>query len=207
MTQSSVADRERSRLRQQLRAARRSLTPQQQRQASLGCLRQLMQLPRFVRSQHLALYLANDGELDPAPIARQLWNMNKHCYLPLLHPTRPRELWFVRFTPDTPLKPNRFGIGEPDPFKQHRLPARLLDVVLLPLVGFDRQGGRLGMGGGFYDKTFAFKQANPQGKPHLIGLAHSLQETPQLGLANWDIPLDGIATERELILPRRLAGQ
>lgn len=190
---------DRKALRQQLRAARRALSPQQQRQASLGCLRQLMQNPRFMRSQHLALYLANDGELDPAPIAQQLWKMNKFCYLPVLHPSRPRELWFVRFTPDSPLKPNRFGIGEPDPFKNHQLPAKLLDMVLLPLVGFDRAGGRLGMGGGYYDKTFAFKQAKPEGKPHLIGLAHSCQEMPALGLEEWDIPLSGVATERELI--------
>jgi 5-formyltetrahydrofolate cyclo-ligase len=190
---------DRAQLRRQLRELRRALSPQQQRQASLSCLRQLMQYPKFIRSQHFGLYLANDGELDPAPIAQQLWKMNKFCYLPVLHPSRPRELWFVRYTPDTPLKPNRFGIGEPDPFRNQRLQAKFLDMVLLPLVGFDRNGGRLGMGGGFYDKTFAFKKDKPEGKPYLIGLAHSIQEVPALGLADWDIPLSGVATEHELI--------
>lgn len=190
---------DRAQLRRQLRELRRALSPQQQRQASLSCLRQLMQYPKFIRSQHFGLYLANDGELDPAPIAQQLWKMNKFCYLPVLHPSRPRELWFVRYTPDTPLKPNRFDIGEPDPFRNQRLQAKFLDMVLLPLVGFDRNGGRLGMGGGFYDKTFAFKKDKPEGKPYLIGLAHSIQEVPALGLADWDIPLSGVATEHELI--------
>src|SRR5690606_41971617 len=93
--------------------------------------------------------------------------------LPVLRPDKTNQLWFVRFDPDTPLKPNRFGIAEPDPFQNHRLPAHLLDMVLLPLVGFDRSGARLGMGAGFYDYTFAFKQQKSKGKPYLFGLAHA----------------------------------
>lgn len=190
----------RKQLRDQLRARRRALSPMQQQQAALEALRQLMKQPVFMRSQYVAVYLAADGELDPAPIARQLWKMNKYCYLPVLHPHRPRELWFVRFEQGAPLKPNRFGIGEPDPFRYHQLPAKLLDVALLPLVGFDRSGARLGMGGGFYDYTFAFKQQKSKGRPYLIGLAHACQEVDHLAAADWDIPLYGIATDKEMIL-------
>jgi len=194
----------RAALRAELRTHRRALSPQQQQQASLGAVRQLMKLPVFMRSQHVALYRAADGELDPAAIARQLWKMNKQCYLPVLHPTRPQELWFVHYEADTPLKPNRYGVLEPDPFQNHQLPANLLDTVLLPLVGFDRAGNRLGMGAGFYDRTFAFKQHKPHGKPWLIGLAHGCQEVEKLAAASWDIPLSGIATEKEMIKVARI---
>ena len=190
----------RQQLRETLRQQRRALTPIQQQQASQKVLRQLMTQPLFMRSQHFALYIAADGEIDAMPIARQLWKMNKTCYLPVLHPNRPREMWFVRFDEQTPLKANRFGIPEPDPFRNHRLPANLLDMALLPLVGFDREGGRLGMGGGFYDTTFAFKQQKPKGKPYLVGLAHGCQGIGKLESADWDVPLYGVATDNEMII-------
>lgn len=200
MTDSPPEASTRSELRKQLRALRKALSPMQQQQASLGLLRQLMKQPLFMRSHHVALYMAADGEIDPAIVAQQLWKMNKTCYLPVLRPDKERQLWFVRFEPDTPLTPNRFGIAEPDPFKNHRLPANLLDMALLPLVGFDRSGSRLGMGAGFYDYTFAFKQQKTKGKPYLIGLAHACQEVESLATANWDIPLHGIATDKEMII-------
>lgn len=186
-------------LRAELRARRRSLSPTQQAQASAWVLRHLTKLPPFMRAQHVALYMANDGELDPQVIATQLWKMGKHCYLPVLRPDKDRHLWFVEIQPDTPLKPNRFGIPEPDHRHHHKLPAHLLDVVLMPLVGFDRTGARLGMGGGFYDSTFAFKQQKPQGKPYLMGLAHACQEVESLTTASWDIPLFAVVTDKEII--------
>lgn len=199
MTNSAIDANGRKQLREELRARRGALTPMQQQQAALGVLRQLMKLPVFMRSHHVALYIAADGEIDPAPIAQQLWKMNKYCYLPVLHPIKQRLLWFVRYQADTLLKPNRFGIPEPDPFHSHQLPANLLDVALLPLVGFDRSGARLGMGAGFYDYTFAFKQQKQKGRPYLIGLAHECQEVEKLDSANWDVPLYGIASDKEMI--------
>lgn len=198
-----ASDLSRADLRQQLRQRRKALTPAEQHQASAAVLRQLMKFPSFLRSQHIAIYLAGDAELNPAVIASKLWKMNKQCYLPVLHPTRPREMWFVHFSENTPLKTNRYGIGEPDPFQNHKLPANLLDIALLPLVGFDRQGNRLGMGGGFYDTTFAFKLNQPVRKPHLIGLAHHCQEVDSLAVEDWDVPLSAIATDKELIIPAR----
>ena len=188
-------------LRLELRARRNALNPTQQTQASLHLLRQLMQVPQFMRARNVALYMANDGEIDPEPVIRQLWKMDKHSYLPVLRPGKSRELWFVEYTPGALLTKNRFGIPEPDFRTQHKMPAQLLDVVLMPLVGFDRSGARLGMGGGFYDATFAFKQKKNTGKPALIGLAHACQEVESLTTANWDIPLFAIATDREIILP------
>ncbi|PUA28220.1 MAG: 5-formyltetrahydrofolate cyclo-ligase [Cellvibrio sp. 79] len=196
-------DQQKALLRKELRQRRRALTPTQQTQASALVLRHLMRFPAFMRGTRIALYIANDGEMDPAPIARQLWQMNKYCYLPVLRPGSERELWFVEFTPNSQLIPNRFGIPEPDHGVAHKLPTHLLDVVLMPLVGFDRKGSRLGMGGGFYDTTFAFKHDKPLGKPLLIGLAHSCQEVDELQVDNWDIPLAAIATDKEVLLPHR----
>lgn len=186
-------------LRRQLRERRRALTPSEQAQASQWLLRKLMSVPQVLRSQHIALYWAMDGEIDLAPVAEQLWKMGKHCYLPVLHPHQERQLWFVKYLPDSPLKPNRFKIPEPDYRCGQKLPAHLLDVVLLPLVGFDASGARLGMGGGFYDTTFAFKQQKPKGKPWLLGVAHSCQQVDTLTTASWDIPLHGVVTDREVI--------
>ena len=186
-------------LRSELRSRRRSLNPTQQMQASMFLLRHLMKLPQFMRARNVALYMANDGEIDPAPIARQLWKMEKHCFLPVLRPDKRSDLWFVEYKPDAQLTNNRFGIPEPDFRTEHKMSAQLLDVVLMPLVGFDRSGARLGMGGGFYDTTFAFKQKKPAGKPALIGLAHACQEVESLATAEWDIPLLAIATDQELI--------
>lgn len=90
---------------------------------------------------------------------------------------------------------NRFGIPEPRR-SQRRLPPWLLQLVLMPLVGFDKRGGRLGMGGGFYDTTFAFKHQKMGARPTLIGLAHACQEVESLPLAHWDVPLNAIATDK-----------
>lgn len=188
-------------LRNELRARRRTLNPTQQMQASLFLLRHLMQVPQFLRARNVALYIANDGEIDPEPIARQLWKMEKHCFLPVLRPDKRRDLWFVEYTPGALLTKNRFGIPEPDFRTQHKMSAQLLDVVLMPLVGFDRNGARLGMGGGFYDATFAFKQKKNTGKPALIGLAHACQQVESLATDTWDIPLFAIVTDREIIWP------
>ena len=192
-------------LRKQLRARRLALTPEQQAHAAQALLRKLMSLPLFMRSQHVALYWAMDGEIDLTPVAEQCWKMGKHCYLPVLHPNQARQLWFVRYTPDTALKLNRFKIPEPNHRIAQKLPAHLLDMVLLPLVGFDANGARLGMGGGFYDATFAFKQkpaaqTKPTGKPWLFGVAHACQQVDELTTAAWDIPLQGVVTDTDVLL-------
>lgn len=187
-------------LRRELRSRRQQLSPQQQKYAARRLARHLCRHPWLVSASHIALYLANDGELDPQPLLHRLWLMGKRVYLPVLHPLSPRKLWFARYMPNTPLKPNRFGIPEPESRRAQRLSAVHLQLVLLPLVGFDRRGGRLGMGGGFYDATFAFKRRQPGRGPRLLGLAHSCQEAPDLPTAGWDIPLAAVATEKELIL-------
>ncbi len=193
---------DKKRLRQRLRARRNALTTREQRDAAHAVARQLSHSAEFIRSRHIGVYWPNDGEVDPAPLVERAWQLGKQCYLPVLHPTEPRRLWFVLWQPDTPLYPNRFGIPEPNPYREPRLAAAFLNLVLLPLVGFDAQGGRLGMGGGFYDRTFAFKarpERIPGQGPNLFGLAHACQEVPTLPSEPWDIPLSAVVTDQGIV--------
>lgn len=196
----SIAEQKRH-LRTRLRARRRALTVTQQEHAARALARRLSSAPELWRARHIALYWPNDGELDPRPLVERLWRRGKCCYLPVLHPRGGDRLWFVRWEPHTPLRANRFGIPEPDPRHEPRLPARWLNLVLLPLVGFDRHGGRLGMGGGFYDRTFAFRRGRSTSRrgPTLMGVAHTCQELPRVPGEHWDIPLEAVATERGII--------
>jgi len=183
------------RLRREMRQRRGSLSPRQQAQAAQRLCRYLARSALFVRSRYLALYWPNDGEIDPLPLAERAWAMGKHCYLPILHPIQPQRLLFGLWEPGQVLIPNRFGIPEPPLHTAQRLAADQLSLVLMPLVAFDRSGGRLGMGGGFYDRTFAFKRRRNRG-PQLLGLAHGCQEVGALTREAWDIPVDAVVTDR-----------
>ncbi len=183
----------RQQLRQHIRALRRSLTAEQQHQASLDLVKQLMPRTEVQQAQHIALYLTNDGELDTTPLIHALWQQGKTLYLPLLHPVVPGYLVFQLYTPDTVLTPNQFGIGEPELNCSLLRPVSQLDLMFTPLVAFDSQGQRLGMGGGFYDRTLS--QLDPsEKKPALIGLAHDCQQVETVPTEAWDIPLPAICT-------------
>lgn len=136
----------RPQLRRLLRQARRALTPAQQRQAAQGLYRQLAQHPMFRRARHIALYLPNDGEIDPRLLLRAAQRRGKATYLPVLSPWPRTKMVFQRIRPGEQLYPNRFRILEPriDLARQRKVWA--LDLVLLPLVGFDDVGGRIGHG-------------------------------------------------------------
>ena len=107
---------------------------------------------------------------------------------------------FQRLTRTQRWQKNRFGIREPVDQKQHQVPAWRLSLVLMPLVGFDPQGNRLGMGGGFYDRTFAYRTRRKTWPgPTLLGVAHHCQKVSALPVASWDIPLDAIITDEQWI--------
>lgn len=196
----SETDQHRRALRQQMRRQRRALTRQQRAQAAQQLAQRLASQPLFLRSQHIALYLPNDGELDLHPLMARAWQMGKRCYLPVLSPLYHNRLWFAPYTPDTPLQANRFGIPEPRLNWRRMRPVWSLDLVLTPLVAFDAQGNRLGMGGGYYDRTLAYLQRREHWrKPRLIGAAYGFQQVERLPVASWDVPLEGIVTERGLI--------
>lgn len=184
-------------LRRQLRQARRALAPGEQRAAARRLYRQLAHSPLFRRARHVALYLPNDGEIDPRPLLREAQRRGKATYLPILNAWPRTRMVFQRVCPGEQLRRNRFGIPEPRANVHAQRRVWALDLVLLPLVGFDDAGGRLGMGGGFYDRSLAYlNRRKGWSKPVLLGLAHECQRVSQLRQANWDVPLAGTVTDR-----------
>ena len=189
-------DLSRSALRRQLRQARRQLPPTRQRLAARELYRQLAQHPVFRRARHIAFYLPNDGEIDPRPLMLEAQRRGKATYLPVLNAWPRTRMVFQRLMPNERLAPNRFGIAEPAlrPNRQRRI--WTLDLVLMPLVGFDEDGGRLGMGGGFYDRSLAYRGRRKNGhKPTLLGLAHECQKVDRLPLEPWDVSLQATVTD------------
>ncbi|VVQ34386.1 5-formyltetrahydrofolate cyclo-ligase [Pseudomonas fluorescens] len=187
----------RPQLRRMLRKARRALTPSQQRQAARGLYKQLAQHPLFRRARHISLYLPMDGEIDPRLLMRAAQRRGKATYLPVLSAWPRTKMVFQRIRPGEKLKPNRFRIPEPRHNIARQRKVWALDLVLLPLVGFDDVGGRLGMGGGFYDRSLAYlaRRKNWR-KPTLLGLAHECQKVQRLAQASWDVPLQGTVTDK-----------
>jgi len=179
----------RSHLRSQLRQARKSLSLTQQDTAASKLLEQLLQNPSSPLKElkpdaKVALYLANDGEISPHLICQWLWQRKIKTYLPCI---TGETLAFAHYHTDCQWQNNQFNIAEP--LDQTPLSGQEMDLVFMPLVGFDLAGGRLGMGGGFYDKTFATRSS------FLIGLAHDCQQVEQLPIESWDVPLDAIASD------------
>ncbi len=182
-------------LRRQLRQTRRHLSNEEQALAAEQLTTQFVSSPlsnTLTQNTRVALYLSNDGEISPNSLCEYLWQHDVDLYLPVLDG---KALRFARYTSTSKWAENRFGIKEP--VASETIDGLELDAVFLPLVGFDIEGGRLGMGGGFYDRTFEHKQANQP--PILIGLAHDCQEVAKLPIESWDVPLDNILTPSTFI--------
>lgn len=182
-------------LRKSMRNKRRALTPAQQKNAQHQLAKSLSSNLSLRLRQRWAMYFANDGEIDPAKWRRLLLKRRRETFLPVLHPVYHNRLWFVRFTQATPMRRNRYGIWEPQLAKAERVATWTLNVIALPLVAFDSKGARLGMGGGFYDRSLAAARVRVR-KPLFIGFAHHFQEVDHLPTEEWDIPLDGITTDK-----------
>ena len=188
-------------IRTQLRITRNTLTTSQQSihaQQALQNFKQLLKIePAFNRPQKIALFLSQDGELDTHETIQFLWDETEHqVYLPVLETKDEWHMAFVQYTAQSEMQDNQFGIKEPSAAITEHLSGEELDWVFMPLVGFDSNGNRLGMGGGYYDRTFAFKLNAESHKTKLIGWAHSCQQTESLlPCEPWDVPLDGILTE------------
>ncbi|RLA47284.1 MAG: 5-formyltetrahydrofolate cyclo-ligase [Gammaproteobacteria bacterium] len=204
MTSSGPQQRLKRQLRQDIRRKRRSLTAPQQNKAARDLLAVLRGLNQYNCARRLAFYLPNDGEIDPCKLMEQAIKQGKICYLPVVKPLKQNRLHFVRYQSHTPLVENQFGILEPRLSTNRIALPWTLDVIFVPLVAFDRFGTRLGMGGGYYDRTLANYHASGACKPLLIGLAHSCQEVDRLQRSVWDVPMDLIATDQELVVVNSL---
>ncbi len=191
-------------LRQQIRQRRRQLPNAAQRYAAQAVARKLARMGAYRNARSVAAYIANDGEISPQAFMRLSLQRGKSVYLPCL--TKAKSLLFRSIGATTPLQANRYGIPEP-PRSAKTIAAHTFDVVLVPLVAFDHAGRRIGMGGGYYDRTFAFKRRQAGRGPVLIGLAHSCQEVDHLHAEAWDVPLDWIVTEKRVIRGTARRGQ
>jgi len=187
-------------LRVTLRAARNAIPQQYRLYAEQQIVKQIISHPIFFRSKDIAFYMANDGEINVFNLLEKTLALGKRIYLPKLHPTRQQELLFLPYTLQSPLINNRYDIPEPEITHSRIRPVWSLDLLFMPLVGFDRFGNRLGMGSGYYDKTLSRILTQPQlPRPKLVGCAFDIQETDKLPHDLWDIPLDFILTEHRLI--------
>lgn len=182
---------DRTTLRRELRAQRRNLTAPARIAAAESLAARLLALPFAPSTGYVAGYWAMDGE-----IALHVWQLRLppgcvYC-LPVLH--EDQRLRFAPWRPGDALVANRFGIPEPDVSPSSLLEPEQMSLVVLPLVGFDPRGHRLGMGGGWYDRSFAFRQRSPA-PPWLAGAAFELQRIDALDNADWDVALDAVCTE------------
>jgi 5-formyltetrahydrofolate cyclo-ligase len=184
-------------LRQRLAECRRALLPAERIAAAQGLRRSLEQLPEYFTDARVAGYWASDGELPLNLVIAPLLARGQQFLLPVIGAGK--QLRFAPWRIGEEVQPNRYGIPEPVEPSELLEPFQL-DLVLVPLLGFDRRGNRLGHGGGYYDRSFAFlnEQVRPT-EPLLVGIGYSFQELPEVDEADWDVPLDFIATDRELI--------
>ncbi|MCK8516586.1 5-formyltetrahydrofolate cyclo-ligase [Methylonatrum kenyense] len=191
-------DTDRSAIRRAMRQQRAQLSAAARNALSAKLCHTISRLLPWQKARRLALFLPHRGEPDLRPLLAEGRRQGKRIVVPVLKPFGERGLWFREITAETRLRPNRFGIGEPGA-RAARLKPRELDLVLTPLLAFDGAGNRLGMGAGFYDRSFAFLQRQ-QGwrRPLLLGVGFGFQEVPQLPAQAWDVPLHGVITELDL---------
>jgi 5-formyltetrahydrofolate cyclo-ligase len=183
---------DRAALRTSLRERRRQLPAATRIAAAEALAKRVLALPCLPTTGYLAGYWAMDGEIGLHALQLQLPASLIYC-LPLLH--NDRTLRFAPWRAGDPLVTNRYGIPEPDISPDSALKAEDMAAIVLPLVGFDARCQRLGMGGGWYDRTLAFRQAQRH-SPVFIGAGFSVQEVPHLHNAAWDVPLDAICSEQ-----------
>lgn len=184
-------------IRQLIRKQRQSLSSEQQTQAGLKLLKQVQALSHIQQAERIAIYLSNDGEVDTQPLIHWLWQQGKQVVMPVLHPFSAGHLLFLNYTPDSPTVLNKYGIVEPKLDQTQVCPVKDLDIIFTPLVAFDETGQRLGMGGGYYDRTLE-RSAKTGSKPFAIGLAHNCQQVKTLPTEHWDIPLPIIVTPNKI---------
>ncbi len=189
---------EQSDMRSWMRQTRRSLSRRQQSAAAEDLAAAIVSHPLFLRAKRIAFYWPSDGEIDPTIAMHQALVCGKQCFLPALYRGGVKRLLFGRWDGRSCLVQNRFGIPEPDIAHCGWRYANQLDLVFTPLVAFDRSGNRIGMGGGFYDRSLQHLQRKRNwSRPYVSGLAHDFQCVAEIAPNDWDIPLEAAITDRQ----------
>jgi 5-formyltetrahydrofolate cyclo-ligase len=186
-------------LRAQLRARRRAVPAHERTSASRQFARILRRARVLRPGRRVGIYVAHDHEADPRSIVELALRYRCELYLPAIVDYRRRRMEFRRYAGDTRLRPNRYGIPEPERRGAPRIAVGRLDLVLVPLVAVDARGTRLGTGAGFYDRALQHLRAGRRWRrPKLIGLAYEFQRVAPLTARAWDVPLDALLTEKGL---------
>lgn len=189
-------------LRAQKRLARKNLSASQKAEKSQSISERLIATKAYQNAQHIAAYLCLPEEVDVSHLIKTAWADGKQVYLPVVL-TWGKPLQFAPYQPHSTLIKDTLDIPIPNVNKSHYIDAKHLDLVITPLVAFDQNRNRIGMGGGFYDRTFAFKAQNNYPTPTLIAAAFAIQKTNcPIPSNDWDIRPDKIITENQMI--RRL---
>ena len=142
---------------------------------------------------NVGIYHPVNGEANTLALIDFMWSINQQVFLPVINK---KKLLFGRLNPDSKLKKNHFGIPEPSITREDQVSANDLDMAFVPLVAFDLNGFRIGMGSGYYDRTFERKlEIKDTKSPVLIGLAYEFQKQECLNHQPWDVPLDMVVTE------------
>ncbi|GHD73839.1 5-formyltetrahydrofolate cyclo-ligase [Luteimonas padinae] len=181
----------RSALRRLMRERRREVPPAARIGAAGGLAAQLLAHP-LPPGAHVAGYWAADGEIPLHVWQLRLPGDVTYC-LPVLH--EDGRLRFAPWKAGEAVEANRYGIPEPVVAADALLQPERLDLVVVPLVGFDHRCHRLGMGGGWYDRSFAFRHHAPA-PPVLVGAAFAFQQVVgELPSEDWDVQLDAVCTD------------
>jgi len=152
-------------------------------------------MPEYARAGRIAAYFAVNGEISLDFVIDRALAQGKQIFLPNLDQ---KALRFAPYSRQQKMRINRFKLPEPDVRDDEMLAPEALDLVLAPLVVFDAMRNRIGMGGGFYDRSFAFRKDPASNTPVLIGVAHELQKHDQLKPEPWDVQLDMIVTDEKI---------
>lgn len=184
------SSRRKSALRHALRQKRDAISPEDAQAAALAAACHLAGSVWLRRARHIALYLDYGSELGTSTLIDALLGEDKQVYVPRV--AQNQRMRFLQLRADMPLRLNRFGIAEPAGRSRER-GARRMDVIVLPLLGFDGAGHRLGSGGGYYDRALAAPR--PFRKPLLVGYGYEVQKVSAIPAEPWDIKLDAVATE------------
>jgi 5-formyltetrahydrofolate cyclo-ligase len=180
-------------LRQTKRALRAALDQASLDQAASRLGERICTMPEFAQSQRIAVYFAVNGEISLDPVIDAALELEKQIYLPNLDQ---KSLRFSPYFRQQKMRINKFKLPEPDVGDDQMLAPEALDLVLAPLVAFDAMRNRIGMGGGFYDRSFEFRKNRGRLKPVLIGVAHELQKVNRLKPESWDVRLDLVVTDQ-----------
>ena len=183
---------EKPQIRSTLRARRHSLSDRERHAAGFAISSHALALPAWQDCEHCALYIDSDGEVPTQALAQELRSAGKTLWLPVVEADK--TLSFAHWDEAAPLVDNQYGIPEPGP-EQARRPIETMDYLFMPLVAWDRYGTRLGMGGGYYDRSLGKQDPGPP----RIGIAYSFQEVDELPRDSWDRGMDFVLTEAGLL--------